>query len=323
MAKLEALDPFDYGDVRLIPGQCVVTSRSEADTGVQFGPHHFRLPVVPANMSTIVDENLAAWLATEGYFYTMHRFDVDPIAFSEAMHGEGLYSSISLGVKDADYRAVSEFAQLDQPIDYATIDIAHGDADSVLTMVNHIKHVSPETFVIAGNVATPAAVHRLEAAGADAIKVGVGPGMACLTSPNTGFGTRGWQLSALEWCAEAAKTALIVADGGIREYGDIAKSIAFGADMVMVGGMLAGHDENPGELIEESDGRRFKVFFGSASEHQKGEVKHVEGTKLLMPYKGPIEHTYSAITEALQSSISYAGGTRLEDLRRASYVRLR
>lgn len=146
---------------------------------------------------------------------------------------------------------------------------------------------------------------------------------ACTTAPGTGFGTRDWQLAAVQWCAEATESMLIVADGGIRENGDIAKALAFGAHMVMVGGALAGHDENPGDLFESPDGSLHKVFFGSASEHQKGEVKHVEGKKLLIPYRGPIQATLQHMEENLQSAVSYGGGRAVEDLRSVGYVLLR
>lgn len=145
---------------------------------------------------------------------------------------------------------------------------------------------------------------------------------ACLTAPNTGFGTQKYQLSVVEEIADALQTADLIADGGIREYGDIAKAVALGADMVMVGSMFAGHDENPGEIIEDEHGEKFKVYFGSASEHQKGEKKYVEGTKLLLPYKGAISETLRTIQENLQSSISYAGGEELLDLRGVEYVLL-
>lgn len=322
MAKLLELRPFDYDQVRLVPGACVVTSRSEVDTSVELGSRRFKLPIVPANMSTIIDEKLSHWLAAEGYFYVMHRFDVDPVEFTQRMQDAGHFASISVGVKEQDFLDVQRLAEASQP-EYITVDIAHGDAPSVLAMVKHIKQHLPDTYVIAGNVATPAAVQRLENAGADAVKVGVGPGQVCLTSPNTGFGTRNWQLSAIEWCAEAASTAQIIADGGIREYGDLAKSVAFGADMIMVGGMMAAHEESPGELVEDVDGSRYKVFFGSASEHQKGEHKFVEGTQMRVPYKGKLSDTLQAMQEALQSSISYAGGRDLSALEEASYVILR
>lgn len=147
---------------------------------------------------------------------------------------------------------------------------------------------------------------------------------ACLTAPNTGFGTMNWQLSAVSMIAEAFKNSpiQIIADGGIRKYGDFAKSIAFGADMIMVGGLLSGFDENPGEILEV-DGEYKKAFFGSASEHQKGEQKHVEGKKMLVPYRGSMETELQIIKENLQSSVSYCGGKKLSDLTNAQYVLLR
>lgn len=144
----------------------------------------------------------------------------------------------------------------------------------------------------------------------------------CLTGPNTGFGTRGYQLSAVEEIADALQSADLIADGGIRHYGDIAKAIALGADMVMIGSMFSGHDENPGTIVENDQGEKFKEYFGSASEHQKGEKKYVEGKKELMPYKGAISETLRTIEENLQSSVSYAGGRELCDLRNVDYVLL-
>jgi GMP reductase len=157
----------------------------------------------------------------------MHRFDLDNVAFARRMRDKGLFVSISSGVKPAD-RGHRPLAADGVGADYITIDIAHGHADSVHRMIEHIKAKLPEAFVIAGNVATPEAVIDLENWGADATKVGVGPGKVCITKLKTGFGTGGWQLSALKWCARVA-TKPIIADGGIRHHGDIAKSVRFGA----------------------------------------------------------------------------------------------
>ncbi|NGE86456.1 GMP reductase, partial [Escherichia coli] len=155
-------------------------------------------------------------------FYVMHRFDLDSLAYARSMRDQGLLVSLSVGVKPADYALVEQLAAEGLGADYLTIDIAHGHADSVQRMIAHIKQQLPETFVIAGNVGTPEAVIDLENWGADATKVGVGPGKVCITRLKTGFGTGGWQLSALKWCARVA-TKPIVADGGIRHHGDIAK----------------------------------------------------------------------------------------------------
>ena len=308
---------FDYEDIQLVPNKCIISSRSEADTRVTLGKHSFKLPVVPANMETIMDEDIAEQLAQNGYFYIMHRFDeAARKPFISRMHAQGLIASISVGVKDYEYEFVTSLK--DDVPEFMTIDIAHGHSDAVIKMIQHIKKELPETFVIAGNVGTPEAVRELENAGADATKVGIGPGKVCITKVKTGFGTGGWQLAALRWCAKAARKP-IIADGGVRTHGDIAKSIRFGASMVMIGSLFAGHLESPGKLVEV-DGQQFKEYYGSASEYQKGERKNVEGKKILLPVKGQLQDTLTEMEQDLQSAISYAGGRDLESLTRVNYV---
>jgi len=310
---------FDYEDIQLIPSKSIVKSRSECDTSIIFGPRKFKLPVVPANMATIIDETLAIWLAENDYFYIMHRFEESSrIVFIQKMQQRKLYTSISVGVKPQEYQFVEELAKLNLVPDYITIDIAHGHSELVIDMIKHIKTHLPNSFLIAGNVATPEAVRELENAGADATKVGVGPGKVCITKLKTGFGTGGWQLAALSRCSKVARKPMI-ADGGIRTHGDIAKSIRFGASMIMIGFLFAGHDESPGKIVEVN-GETLKEYFGSAFEYQKGEKTNVEGKKILIPYKGKIEDTLKEMTEDLQSAISYAGGNDLESITKVDYV---
>lgn len=310
---------FDYEDVQLIPNKSIVRSRSECDTTVTLGNRTFALPVVPANMQTVIDEELAEKLAADNYFYVMHRFDEESrIPFIEKMHAKGLFASISVGVKENEYSFIEELAEKELVPEYITIDIAHGHSQFVIDMIQHIKKHLPGSFVIAGNVATPEAVRELENAGADATKVGVGPGKVCITKLKTGFGTGGWQLAAINWCAKAARKP-IIADGGIRDHGDIAKSIRFGASMVMIGSLFAGHEESPGQTIEK-DGKKYKEYFGSASQYQKGEHKNVEGKKILLEHKGNIKDTLIEMKQDLQSSISYAGGKDIEAIRKVDYV---
>lgn len=310
---------FDYEDIQLIPAKCIVDSRSECDTTVTLGGHTFKLPVVPANMQTIMDEKIAAYLAENGYFYIMHRFQPEKrFSFIKEMHSKGLFASISVGVKEDEYKFIEELAAKQLSPEYITIDIAHGHSNAVIKMIQHIKQLLPKSFVIAGNVGTPEAVRELENAGADATKVGIGPGKVCITKIKTGFGTGGWQLAALRWCAKAASKP-VIADGGIRTHGDIAKSIRFGATMVMIGSLFAGHEESPGVTIEK-DGKLYKEYFGSASEFQKGEKKNVEGKKMFVEYKGPLMDTLIEMQQDLQSSISYAGGKNLDAIRTVDYV---
>lgn len=312
------MDIFDYDNILLLPRRCRVESRSECDPAVEFGGRRFRLPVVPANMRTVIDASIAEFLAREGCFYVMHRFDLDSVAFAERMRAQGLLVSISSGVRPADHAVIDRLAASGCGADYVTIDIAHGHADSVRRTIEHIKTRLPQAFVIAGNVGTPEAVIDLENWGADATKVGIGPGKVCITRLKTGFGTGGWQLSALKWCARVA-TRPIIADGGIRHHGDIAKSVRFGAAMVMIGSLFAGHEESPGNTVEV-DGRLYKEYYGSASDFNKGEYRHVEGKRILEPIKGRLADTLREMREDLQSSISYAGGRVLADLRRVNYV---
>ena len=315
-------DVFDYEDIQLIPNKCIVSSRSECDTSIKFGPRTFKIPVVPANMQTVINEELAIKLAQNDYFYIMHRFDeASRMSFIKKMKDLGLYSSISIGIKPYEYEFVQELVKKNLIPDYVTIDVAHGHSDSVINMIRFIKDIMPESFLIAGNVGTPEGVRELENAGADATKVGIGPGRVCITKLKTGFGTGGWQLAAVRLCAKAARKP-IIADGGIRHNGDIAKSVRFGASMVMIGSLLAAHTESPGQ-IQEIDGKILKEYFGSASEFQKGERKNVEGKKEMIPARGSIMDTLEEMQEDLQSSISYAGGRDLDSIRKVDYVIVR
>ncbi|WP_026389287.1 GMP reductase [[Acholeplasma] multilocale] len=313
---------FDYEDIQLIPNECVVTSRSQCDTSIKLGKYKFAMPVVPANMASVVNEEICLELAKNNHFYVMHRFDVDIIGFVKMMHSKNLIASISVGVKPTDYKIVEELSEISEIPEFITIDIAHGHAESVKNMIAHIrKFMGDKVFIIAGNVATPQAVRDLEYWGADATKVGVGPGKVCITKLKTGFGTGGWQLGAIKWCSKAA-TKPIIADGGLRVNGDIAKSIRFGATLCMVGSLFAAHEESPGKNVIVDD-VMYKEYYGSASEYNKGEKRYVEGKKELIKVRGKLADTYKEMHEDLQSSISYAGGTNIKALSKVDYVILK
>lgn len=320
MAKLRKVNGFDYKDVVLVPSKGIVNSRSEVNVKQRLGNRFFNLPIIPANMSTVIDEDLAVMLAKENYFYILHRFNVNNLDFIDRCRQEKIFSSISLGIKNVDYQIVSDLKSAGMSPDYVTIDVAHGYCENVAKMVREVKSLLPDSFVIVGNVATPEGALFLENAGANCIKVGIGGGAVCLSTPNTGFGSRGWQLSAVEQVANNVKNANIIADGGIKEFGDIAKSLAFGADFVMMGNLLAGHDESPGRLVIDNSGNQFKEFFGSASEFQKGHKKNIEGKKIYLEPKGSIFDTLKMIKDNLQSSVSYAGGKDLSILPQVEYV---
>jgi GMP reductase len=310
---------FDFEEINLIPKLCIVDSRSECDTSVQFGEHKFKVPVVPANMECVIDEELAIKLASNGYFYIMHRFDINTIEFIRKMDKLDLVTSISIGVNDDSYELIEDICKNNLYVNYITIDIAHGHSVKMKKMIKFIKNLLPDTFVIAGNVSTPEGVSDLESWGADATKVGIGNGSACTTYPATGFGSRNCQASTIYNCSLSANKP-IVADGGIKVPGDITKSLVVGATMVMVGGMLSGFTDSPGNVIE-CDGKKYKEFWGSASSFQSGKKNRIEGKKNYIPFKNKTildEMTY--LTECLQSSISYGGGNDLESLNKVKWI---
>jgi len=304
---------FDFDDINLIPQKCIVGSRSECDTSVTFGKHKFKLPIVPANMECVINADIAIELAENGYFYILHRFYKDEtiISFIEKMNKEGFISSISLGVNEDSYKLVESIINKNLSVDYITVDIAHGHSVKMEKMVKFLKENLPNTFIIAGNVCTVDGVYELENWGADAIKVGIGPGSACTTYPSTGFGSRNCQASTIYHCSTVANVP-IIADGGIKNPGDIAKALSLGATMIMTGGMLSGYEDSPGHIVE-IDGKRFKEFWGSASSYQTGKSNRIEGKKNLVEYKDKtLIEGYKWIEECLQSSISYAGGNDLD-----------
>ncbi len=304
---------FDFENINLVPKKCIVNSRSEISTKIKLGNFEFNLPIVPANMECVIDDNTAEKLASNGYFYIMHRFGLNVVDFIKKMKSKNLLSSISLGVNQDSYDTIDEIVTSNNIPDFVTIDIAHGHSIKMEKMIKYIKKKLPNTFVIAGNVSTSTAVMDLEIWGADAIKVGIGPGLSCTTWPSTGFGSRNCQASTIMECARVAKKP-IIADGGIRVPGDIAKSIVLGATMVMIGGMLSGFKDSPGNLVNV-DGKSKKEFWGSASQFQSGKSNRIEGTKILVDYKDrSILDEMKYLEECLQSSISYGGGNKVDDL---------
>jgi GMP reductase len=306
---------YDFADVNLVPKLGIVNSRNDCSTKTKIGKYEFRLPVVPANMECIINDDISEMLASEGYFYINHRFNVDILEFSRRMKSKNLPISISIGVNEEAYETMDKLALNDIVPDYVTIDIAHGHSIKMEKIIKWIKLRENSPYIIAGNVSTREGVQDLERWGADAIKVGIGPGAACTTYVATGFGSRCIQASTIRMCANSRNNpnTLIIADGGIKEPGDIAKSLALGAGLVMIGGMFSGLKDSPGNTVRGEDDRFYKEFWGSASAFQTGKKNRIEGIKklVLMKNTGFLEEL-GYITECLQSAISYGGGTDLD-----------
>ncbi len=309
-----------YKDICLIPEYSTLTSRKEASTHVDFLGRRFRLPIIPSNMKCVIDSDRAEWLSNNSYFYIMHRFD-DTLKFiREYQHLNTL--SISVGVQEADYKLIDIITEEELMTDseYITIDIAHGHSSLMKDMIKHIKKRLPYVNLIAGNVATAQGYADLVEWGADAVKVGIGGGAACSTKNKTGFTYPMYScVKAIdEYKRQNGLEVPIIADGGVREHADIVKAIHAGADMVMAGGLFSKLIDSPAEMI---DGH--KVYFGSASQFNKGEYKHVEGVKRTfeldpMTYADKLKE----IKQDLQSAISYAGGSKLSDICHAEAIQV-
>lgn len=328
-----------YSDVALVPRYSTIASRSEIALGIDLPVYtknttpsdpsdpflykrFYKLPIIPANMKCVIDEQLAYWMSVNSYFYIMHRFGVDNLKFVKDAVAQNLPTiSISVGVKPEDYVLVQKLGEQNLRVDYITVDIAHGHSKLMSKMLSWIKQHLPYTIIIAGNVATYDGVDYLTQHGADIVKVGIGQGAACTTKDKTGFTMPMFTcinniFKQLNNQPAHAKRPLIIADGGIHSNGDIAKAIVAGADLVMAGGVFAQCSDSPAEDINGT-----KLYFGSASCENKGHSNHIEGKVTLMQtnrltYEGKLQE----ITQDLQSAISYAGGNDLYALKTTDWI---
>jgi GMP reductase len=302
-----------YKDVYLIPKYSNLESRSHADTSLVFGNRKFNLPIVPSNMKSVIDEGWSKWLSENDYFYVMHRFNQINVPFVRKANQENWKTiSISLGINSESKKELVECSKENLRIDFITIDVAHGHHVKVKNMISFIKEIYPNCFLIVGNTATPEATLEIESWGADATKCCIGSGMACSTKLKTGFHVP--PFSCVYECGIVAKKPLI-ADGGVEHYGDIAKALVAGATMVMCGGIFASCVDSPAPHINGK-----KIYFGNASERAKGENKHVEGFELNLSPDVTLKDKMKEIKEALQSSISYGGGTDLSCFSNVEYI---
>lgn len=318
-----------YDDVCLIPRMTSCVSRTECDVTKDFLGFTFNLPIMPANMKAVIDYNYCRMLSEKGYFYAMHRFDIDIQKFIEDCNRDNFkVISASFGVKN--YKPiVDNLRSSGARLDFATIDIAHGHCESMKNTIKYFKKNLPETKVIGGNVATAEAVRDLYGWGADAVKVGIGQGSPCTTKNKTGFTMP--MFSCVKKCSnqiyssnpfddnEEGERVPIIADGGINHNGDIAKALVAGADFVMAGGVFASCTDSPATSIE-IDGVLHKAYFGSASFENKKVHQNIEGKLKKLSSNGmSLEEKLSEIKQDLQSSVSYGGGKDLSIFKDVEY----
>jgi GMP reductase len=315
---------LDFDDVLMSPKQSFLESRAEVELERTFSTLHSKreitcVPIVAANMASVSGYTLVDSLADNRMFTALPK-DVD--YWDDRNDREWSFMTIGADIDDL------IFAQDEKP-DKLCIDIANGYMNRFVSVVKEARDILPEAIIVAGNVCTPEATERLIFAGADIVKVGIGGGSGCTTRLKTGVGYP--QLSAVIECADSAHGlgAMVMSDGGCRTPADVCKAFGAGADFVMLGGMLSGHDENPGEIICVDD-CYYKEFYGMSShlaqDRHNGGIRHYrssEGREVLVPYKGKVQDTINDILGGLRSCCAYCGASKLKELsKRTTFVRV-
>ncbi len=326
-----------FKDVMFRPKRSTLKSRSQVDLERTFKFMHSSnewtgIPIMAANMDTVGTFEMAKKLAQKKLFTAIHKhytLEEWNNFLKNAPEGIEEFVSVSTGTGAQDLNKVKAIFEANPQLKYICIDVANGYSEHFVDFVKKTREKFTDQVIFAGNVVTGEMVEELLLAGADIIKVGIGPGSVCTTRVKTGVGYP--QLSAIIECADAAHGlgGQIISDGGCAIPGDVAKAFGAGADFVMLGGMLAGHDESGGKLIER-DGKKYKQFYGMSSstamdKHVGGvaEYRASEGKTVEVEYQGEVESTLQNILGGLKSTCTYVGAQKLKELsKRTTFIRV-
>lgn len=299
-----------YDDISLIPTEISrIKSRTEAKTNCEFLDVRLSVPVISSPMDTVTGIDMAKALTEQGCLGILNRFDssLNEVLKNKTNDIKGV--SIALNTPLDDVKKLAENRYI------ICIDTANANNNEVLKKTEEIKNAC-DVKIIVGNIAQGDSIGELENSGADAVRVGIGGGSVCTTSIQTGIGI-GQVSSILDVLAKRDEQKLnikVIADGGIKSPGDVAKAIALGADVVMLGRMLAGTRETPGEVIKYAD-QLWKKYRGSASFGVKMRNEFIEGEETMIPYKGAVKNVIDGISDGLRSSMSYMNCLTLEELK--------
>ncbi|TRZ94990.1 MAG: GMP reductase [Rhodocyclaceae bacterium] len=334
--RIEEELKLDFQDVLIRPKRSTLTSRSEVDISRQFvfrhsGQSYQGVPIIGANMDTVGTFEMARALSQYQLSTALHKHYEERglINFFQALP-ETSTVFYSMGITREDYEKFCRVKQeAGDAISYVCVDVANGYTKSFVDFLHRLRDAWPQITIMAGNVVTGEMAEELILDGADIVKVGIGPGSVCTTRKMTGIGYP--QLSAIIECADAAHGlgGLICADGGCTSPGDLAKAFGGGADFIMLGGMLAGHDECMGE-VAEVDGARKVRFYGMSSrtamdKHSGGVANYraSEGKEVLLDYRGPVADTVQEILGGVRSACTYVGAHKLRELsKRTTFIRV-
>lgn len=335
--RIETEMKLGFKDVMIRPKRSTLKSRSQVSLEREFKFLHTNtswegIPIIAANMDTVGTFSMAKALAEEKLFTAIHKhYSVQEWNdfLATITPDDYNYIAISTGTGKDDSKKIAQILASNPLLKFICIDVANGYSEHFVNFVQETRKQYPDKVIIAGNVVTGEMVEELLLAGADIIKVGIGPGSVCTTRVKTGVGYP--QLSAIIECADAAHGlgGHIISDGGCSTPGDVAKAFGAGADFVMLGGMLAGHTESGGELIEIK-GEKYKQFYGMSSttamdKHVGGvaEYRASEGKTVQVPFRGTVKDTLKDILGGLRSACTYVGASRLKELtKRTTFIRV-
>ncbi|MEZ8237060.1 GMP reductase [Vibrio splendidus] len=335
--RIEQELKLGFKDVLFRPKRSTLKSRSQVELTRDFtfkhsGRQWSGTPVIAANMDSVASFEMAAALAEHGVMTAVHKhYTIEQWAeFAKTADKKTLNNVfVSTGTSEAEFEKVKKIMALSEEFVFICIDIANGYSEHLVEFVQKVRAEFPDKVISAGNVVTGDMVEELILAGADIVKVGIGPGSVCTTRVKTGVGYP--QLSAIIECGDAAHGlgGMIIGDGGCSCAGDVSKAFGGGADFVMLGGMLAGHSESGGEVVEQ-DGKQFMKFYGMSSQsamdkHSGGVAKYraAEGKTVLLPYRGSVHYTISDILGGVRSTCTYVGAAKLKELtKRTTFIRV-
>ena len=335
--RIENEIKLGFKDVMIRPKRSTLKSRSQVSlernfTFVNSKKKWTGVPIIAANMDTVGTFEMAEALTKDQIMTAVHKH-YSPQEWTAFLNNQPdsiyEYIALSTGTGKADEEKIKQIIDQHPKIQFLCIDVANGYSEHFVEFVKNARKNFPSQTIIAGNVVTGEMVEELILAGADIIKVGIGPGSVCTTRIKTGVGYP--QLSAIIECADAAHGlgGHIISDGGCKIPGDVAKAFGGGADFVMLGGLFAGHDESGGEIIEEN-GKKFRLFYGMSSQtamdkHCGGvaEYRASEGKTVKVPYKGPVADTVKDILGGVRSTCTYVGAAKLKELsKRTTFIRV-
>lgn len=326
-----------FKDVLFRPKRSTLKSRSQVELSREYTFKHSGrtwsgVPIIAANMDSVGSFAMAEALAKHNVLTAIHKHYTldDWTDFVKTAPAEVLNNlMVSTGTSAKDFQKTIDIMALSEELMFICIDIANGYSEHLVEYVAKVRGAFPNKVITAGNVVTGDMVEELILAGADIVKVGIGPGSVCTTRVKTGVGYP--QLSAIIECADAAHGlgGSIIGDGGCSCAGDVAKAFGGGADFVMLGGMLAGHQESGGEIITK-DGKTFMKFYGMSSKsamdkHSGGVANYraAEGKTVLLNYRGAVSETIQDIMGGVRSTCTYVGAARLKELsKRTTFIRV-